>query len=155
MNRFREFLRRLRSAEQVLLVRPAKLLSAIRIDLWLLPFKVLQRVISKLIKRAAVSSLKRKVSVERVWRCRPQPAMCRTATCLTRALAAQVLLALDGTQASVQISVTKGNDGVFDARAWLEAEGKILLGGSDSNQRYARLLVLGRGRRRRLRKILI
>ena len=145
MIRFRRFLR-LRSVEQVLLVRAATLLSAIRIGLWLLPFKVLQRVISKLIKGAAVSSIKRNVPVGHgVWAVETAARYVPHATCLTRALAAQVLLALDGTPASVHIGVAKGKDGVLEAHAWLEAEGKILLGGSDSNQRYARLLVLGCG----------
>jgi hypothetical protein len=142
MNRFRKFLR-LRLAEQVLLIRAVTLLSVIRIGLELLPFKMLKGLLSKLIKAAAVSSSKRDLLTERtVWAVQAATRYVPRATCLTQALATQVLLGFDGIPASVQIGVAKGTGGVLEAHAWLDADGRILLGGSDSNQKYARLLAL-------------
>lgn len=53
------------------------------------------------------------------------------ATCLTQALALQALLAREGRPAELQIGVAKAADGAFEAHAWLESEGRVVIGGGD------------------------
>jgi hypothetical protein len=109
-------------------------------------FQRLQRVISKLIKGAAVSSINK----EGFRRTRSLGGADRSPLCAARHLpypgTSRPGSACIGWNSGIRSDwVAKGKDGVFEAHAWLEAEGKILLGGSDSNQRYTRLLALDRG----------
>jgi hypothetical protein len=62
-------------------------------------------------------------------------------TCLTQALAAHVLLARRGYPALLRLGVAKGEREQFQAHAWVESEGKIMIGGSEL-ERYTPLAVL-------------
>ncbi|MDD1778828.1 MAG: lasso peptide biosynthesis B2 protein [Candidatus Helarchaeota archaeon] len=53
------------------------------------------------------------------------------ATCLVQALATQVLLAGEGISSVLHIGVMKGKNSSFEAHAWVESEGRIIIGGSD------------------------
>lgn len=59
--------------------------------------------------------------------------------CLTQAMAAEWLLARRGLVTHLQIGVAKGEDGRLQAHAWLEQDGRILIGGSDSPQQFTPL----------------
>jgi hypothetical protein len=54
-------------------------------------------------------------------------------TCLTEALTAQHLVRRRGGDAELRLGVTRGSDGTmpetFMAHAWLEAAGRIIIGG--------------------------
>src|SRR5438309_451978 len=53
-------------------------------------------------------------------------------TCLTQALAAQVLLARRGYSAHLHIGVAKeGAEAKLKAHAWVESDGKVLIGSSE------------------------
>ena len=141
MNRLRKFLR-LPVPEQILLVRAFVLLGVVRVGLWLLPFKTLQRLLSQLVQTRARSWNKGRFRTERgIWAVQVASRYALRTTCLTRALAAQVLLGFDGITASVRIGVAKEKVGELEAHAWLERDGKILMGGSEADYRYVRLLV--------------
>jgi hypothetical protein len=58
------------------------------------------------------------------------------ASCLTQALAARKLLGEYGQTAELKIGVTK-SDGDFEAHAWLEIDGRIVLGKQRMHSRYA------------------
>ncbi|MCA0302737.1 MAG: lasso peptide biosynthesis B2 protein [Proteobacteria bacterium] len=76
--------------------------------------------------------------VERiVWAGRAAARRTPFATCLSSALALQRLLAAHGHDSELHIGVA-GDDGVFAAHAWLEREGRILIG-EDDRARYTRL----------------
>jgi len=62
-------------------------------------------------------------------------------TCLAQALAAQLLLRQAGHQARLHIGVNYGIGGRLEAHAWVESQGRILIGGVDTN-RYTHLLAL-------------
>jgi len=82
----------------------------------------------------------RELPVERrIWAVRTASRCFPPASCLTQALAAQVLLASAGIGACVQIGVSKVKSEALEAHAWLEKDGEILLGGSEADKRYARL----------------
>lgn len=53
------------------------------------------------------------------------------ATCLTRALALQYLLARAGINSLVRVGVAGHHDGSFEAHAWLVANDRVLIGGDD------------------------
>jgi hypothetical protein len=65
------------------------------------------------------------------------------ATCLARALAAEVLLQPsehDAQSQRIVIGVTSPRAGVLRSHAWLERDGRILTGGADSPRLYERLV---------------
>lgn len=60
--------------------------------------------------------------------------------CLTQALVTQFFLWRRGDDStSMHIGVTKGDDGGLLAHAWVEHEGRVIIGGTGSPERYARL----------------
>jgi len=65
-------------------------------------------------------------AVEMASRCTPG-----AKSCLTQALAAQVLLDRRGYPALLHIGVAKGEQGRFQAHAWLESKGTVVIGGSE------------------------
>ena len=54
-----------------------------------------------------------------------------TGTCLVQALALQVLLEREGFPASLCIGVARGQRGQLEGHAWVESQGRILIGGSE------------------------
>jgi hypothetical protein len=62
-------------------------------------------------------------------------------SCLTQALGAQVLLARHGYPALIHIGVTRREQGQFQAHAWVESEGRVIIGGTGL-ERFATLAVL-------------
>lgn len=76
--------------------------------------------------------------VERiVWAGRAAARRTPFATCLSSALALQRLLAANGHDSELHIGVA-GDGGAFAAHAWLERDGRILIG-EDDRARYTRL----------------
>ena len=60
--------------------------------------------------------------------------------CLTQALVTQFFLWRRGDDSTtMHIGVTKGEDGGLLAHAWLENEGRVIIGGTGSPERYKRL----------------
>lgn len=65
------------------------------------------------------------------------------ASCLTQAVAAQLLLARLGYQSDMRIGVQQDATGQIRAHAWLLSEGKVILGGQPAElQMYAPLVDL-------------
>lgn len=58
------------------------------------------------------------------------------ASCLTQALAAKTLLDRHGFQSVLKIGAAR-NDGKFEAHAWIEIDGRIVLGKQPFHSRYA------------------
>lgn len=140
MDRLRKFFG-LPAPERLLLVRAFTLLAAVRIALWLLPFKVLRWMLSKLAQAHTRYPSECHFPSERgVWALQAASRYVPRATCLTQALAGQVLLGFNGTSTSVRIGVAKRRTRDLEAHAWLESQGTILIGGADADQRYACLL---------------
>lgn len=66
------------------------------------------------------------------------------ATCLTQALALQALLKLCGKTAELRLGVSQDFVGTFDAHAWLELDGEILIGNKPGLGNYSVLPQLTR-----------
>jgi len=147
MDHLRKFCR-LPAAERFFLVRAIALLAAVRIALWVLPFKMLQQISAKVARTCSASQKRSEFSKERgVWAIQVASRYVPRTTCLTQALAAQVLLGFGGIPASVRIGVAKPTASDFEAHAWVESDGKILMGVAEADQRYTRLLSFGAGER--------
>jgi Transglutaminase-like superfamily len=134
---------RLPTSERWLLARAALLLGAIRVGLWLLPFRTLR----SLLDRATVFYRVRETDYQStdlvVWAVEVAAKhMPGFDTCLTRALAAQVLLSRRGHPAVLRIGVVKSAVGKFEAHAWVESDGRVVIGGHEL-ERYTPLAALG------------
>lgn len=119
--------------DRSLLARTALLLWLVRIGLWVLPFEKLRRLLFRN-RRAASPEWVEDISDAQIVRC--VKAMSRyvpAATCLTKALVTMVLLEQVGRPASLRIGVTKSQFGSLEAHAWVESDGKVLIGGSHAD----------------------
>jgi Transglutaminase-like superfamily len=126
-------------AERKLLMVAAILLCAVRLGLWCLPFRTLRRLLSGMMhprkgilhaNQCPADQIARAVAVASWYL--PQ------ATCLTQALSAHVLLVRRGFPALLHVGVSKDEGGRFIAHAWVECQGRTVIGGSARDD-YTRL----------------
>jgi hypothetical protein len=131
MKRFRKFLR-LSSTQRRLLLAGALVVVCVRSLLWLLPFKHLVWLVERTALRSARVA-PRRVEEDRngniAWAATTAARYVPRATCLTQALAAQWLFAWFGHPTMLRIGVAKGYDKALNAHAWLESEGRVVVGG--------------------------
>jgi hypothetical protein len=133
---FRRF-RRQSPARRRLLLRAVWTLLYVRAALWVVPSRVVLRRINAMVpdegsaQSGAGSDGVRKVilAVESAGRRLPW-----ASTCLTQALAAQALLARAGYRSTLKIGVARGAEGAFKAHAWLEHQGRVVIGDLDLGQ---------------------
>jgi len=144
MKRLRKFLD-LPPTERRLLVRATLLLGAIRLGLGLLPFQTFRRLLTH-VTYAPIGLLNaERPSADRVaWAVTVAGRyMLGARACLTKALAVQVLLARHGQQAHLRLGVVRGEEGCLEAHAWVESDGRVVIGGSESElERYTPLTAL-------------
>jgi len=139
MKRIRKFFN-LSSTEQRLLIRAWILLGVTRLGLELFPFSTLRKFLD--ILRPKLGSFKKEFSEEQlVWSVTVVSRYIPKATCLAQALTSQFLLQQAGRQACLHIGVEEAEEGGIKAHAWVESQGRILIGGFDIN-RYTHLLAL-------------
>lgn len=129
MRQMREFLR-LPTSQRSLLMQASVLVSAIRIGLWLLPFRIVRGTIHQIAPVPEVDHSNGRVADQVTWAVRVASRYFPRATCLTQALATQVLLHRRGYPTSLRIGVTKEANGKLAAHAWVECQGRIVIGGS-------------------------
>jgi len=124
--------------DKCIVVKSFSLLWVIRIMLWILPFSVIQRIISRF---TAVSGESHSIPLEKLtWAVAVMSRYVPKATCLTRALTAQILLAGQNYPSNIKIGVSKSS-GEFEAHAWLESGNMIVLG--ESEVEYTPILNIG------------
>ena len=139
MSRIHKFLN-LSSSERRLLIKTWILLGVIRLGLELVPFSTLRELLFKL--TFLFRGLGKDFSGEYlVWSVAVVSPYVPKTTCLAQALTAQFLLQRAGHQARLHIGVNYGIGGRLEAHAWVESQGRILIGGFDLN-RYTHLLAL-------------
>jgi hypothetical protein len=120
-----------------LILEALPLVVAIRLALWVFPSPSLLRFVSRRVERSGRSGRTKSAQpVERLaWAVRVVSRRVPHATCLTQALAAQLLLARYGCASSLQLGVRYDEDERFDAHAWVVVEGAVIIGG-DGLDRY-------------------
>jgi hypothetical protein len=105
------------------------LVSAIRLGLCLLPFRVLQRFAQR---ERAKSSAEHSAG-QCVWAVRAVSRYVPCASCLTQALAGQALLTNFGHQSHIEIGVRKDEQTRFLAHAWLVCGDQIVIGRTEAD----------------------
>lgn len=144
MNRLNKLVR-LPSTDRSLLIKSGLLVGAIRLGLRLLPFQTVRRLIAQLAMRPSGFQGKDHTSIDQaVWAVRVVSRYVPDATCLTQALATQVLLNRQGYHTDLQIGVARSATGQFQAHAWVEKNGVVVIGGPVHHlQRYTPLPAFG------------
>ena len=139
--RIRQFVE-LTSRERSLLWRAAALVAAVRLGLWLMPFRALCTLLRRLARRRLSPEFS-SVPVRRLaWAVQAVSRRVPDASCLTQALALQCLLARAGHESSIHIGVAKDAGRSFESHAWVECRGEILAGDNGALERYTPILVL-------------
>lgn len=130
---------RLPVRDQRLLLSTLLLQGAIALGLRLLPFRMLKKALAKVAVRSNRANNVPQ-SLERIlWALsvinRHTPL---SGSCLIRALTVQVLFRKNGRPADLHIGVARNPHGQLEAHAWLECQGRIVLGQGELS-RYTRL----------------
>ncbi|HEY7233324.1 MAG TPA: lasso peptide biosynthesis B2 protein [Gemmatimonadaceae bacterium] len=122
---------RLTSGEWAALLTAAPLVAATRIGLWLLPGRVTIRLVERLGRPSRVAPSPRSPRAATiVWAVEAVGRRIPRATCLTQAIAGKLMLDAAGEQAELCLGVARAEDGALRAHAWLERDGRALLGGA-------------------------
>lgn len=117
----------------VLAIQALSVLLIVRLGLWVLPPRlVLQRVDRLLASSDSLTYRKGGFAPRQIARAvtivsRRVP----RASCLTQALAGQILLARHGHRSRLRIGVARGPRGEFQAHAWVETDAGPVLGGGE------------------------
>lgn len=115
--------------------------AGVRLALWLMPFRTVRRLVTRAAARPRTA---RTCGPDRIaWAVRGASRYVPRATCLTQALAAEWLLARNGHPARLHIGVARDRHGEFAAHAWIECDGRVLVGAA-GRSRYKPLLVMDR-----------
>lgn len=105
--------------ERRLIAEAILVVAATRIALWILPFGVVHRYATRAPRRPrSLDAKKIAATVAKV---------ARRASCLTRVLAASIVLARHGHASTARIGIRDTGTGV-EAHAWLEHNGRPILG---------------------------
>lgn len=138
MTKMLNFLK-LNNSEKIILVKALLFLWIVRIMLSTLPFNFIHGIMKKFTK--IQKNNKSQFSKEKlIWTINVMSTFTPNASCLTRALSAQILLANYNYPSNIKIGVSK-NEGEFEAHAWLESDEKIILG--KSHIEYVPILKMG------------
>lgn len=139
MKRIHKFLQ-LSLPDQLLLIKAILLLAIVTLGLRTLPWLTLQRRLLKLANRRSRFAPARRPSAQRIaWAIQVASRYVPKATCLPRALAAQLLLIQSAYPADLQIGVVRNDDGKFEAHAWVTGESGIVIGGVYDLERFVPL----------------
>ena len=142
MGRLAKFFK-LPGRDRWLLVRALLLVALVRLGLWVLPFNRVQRLTERLRKRG---TRRVPISTDRIiWAVRTSSRSIPGASCLTQALATEVMLSRQGTPSQIRIGVAKNEDGKLEAHAWVESRGEVLIGGLPDLARYTPLTGANQG----------
>jgi hypothetical protein len=139
MGNLRKFLF-LRPSERRLLLTSTLLLCAVRLGLSLLPLPRLRRLLARLRPTKSIPTEGHSAHPEKItWAVAVASRYVPAATCLTQALAGQILLAQHGEPALLHIGVAKNERGKLEAHAWVESRGRIVIGALPELVRYTPL----------------
>lgn len=110
----------------------------IRLCLWILPYRLLVKWLSVL---GSSKDLNRSNDWNLIKEVSSSVRICAKyvpfASCLTQALATQTLLRLRKQNSILKLGVDKDENGKLIAHAWVEIDGKIIIGGLSDINRYS------------------
>lgn len=138
MKRLGKFFRR-PPAERRLFLTASLLLAVVRLSLWLRGYPATARLLARLEKPGRGAA----ATAEQIrWAVATAAAYVPGGTCLVQAMAGSLLCRRAGIAADVCIGVGHDPERGFEAHAWLESDGRILLG-EDESERFTPLTTLG------------
>jgi hypothetical protein len=147
LNRKWQTMRGLLPSERRLAFRALGTVAVIRLALWVLPFRRIRQTLEARSPRENGPDTLQPTAAQIAWAVKLASRYVPRATCLTQALAAEILLQRAGIESAVHIGVSL-DDGTgesrksFGAHAWVEQQGSVLLGGAEVSARYTRILTL-------------
>lgn len=118
-------------AKRELLIKALLLEGAVRTGLWLLPFPHLQKLVLRLAEKPADDRANIVSADDLAWAISTASRFVPKATCLTQAMAAKILFGTYGYESLLKIGVARGEDGRMRAHAWLEIQGRAVVGGPE------------------------
>ncbi len=128
MSRVHKIMRLARS-DRRLLLETTFLVWAVRLGLWLLPFRSLASLLRRLVPATQEHVDQSQDFIERASQAvRMTSRLVPKATCLTQALATQVLVSRHGYDACLHIGVAKNGDERLEAHAWVVSNGRVVIG---------------------------
>lgn len=131
MERLRKFLE-LAPADRELLIRAWLWLAVIRLWFWLLPFSGQRGLLIRFSQAPAEGRQADTFLPERAGRAvAVASGYVPKTTCLIQALAAQALLKRGGFSAHLRLGVGRDAQGQFQAHAWVENNGRVIIGDSE------------------------
>jgi hypothetical protein len=124
----------LRPKQMLLLATATVLVGATRVALLVLPVRRVRRIVHGLVGRRAGLRPEKRASLEELIRFVTLASQCSPvgSTCLAVALVAQSLLMRHGYESRFCIGVRRSEDRAFAAHAWLERDGRVIVGGPPS-----------------------
>jgi hypothetical protein len=142
-------MRGLSAQERRLALRTIGLMAGVRIALWIAPFRWIRKR-AELAGGSASGTVDGITAKQVAWAVRLASRYIPAASCLTQALTAQWLLNRAGIENQIHIGVALGNGreatgrGGFEAHAWVQHDGAVLVGGADESSRYSPILTIGK-----------
>ena len=122
---------------QLLLIKAGVLLTLIVLGLGLLPYKTVLAKINRITPRRSGASRKNKCPEKQInWAVSKMGRYIPNAKCLAMALTVKVLYAREGYPAELRIGVDKIGDKQIKAHAWVESQGKIVIGNLHDLSRF-------------------
>lgn len=128
----RQFLA-LPAGQRRLLIVALILVAQVRAVLCMLPSRLSVRLVRRLTQFGSAAPRGGRPSTERVaWAVIAASRLVPRATCLTQAISGQLLLRYYGYAAKLCLGVSRAEPGRFLAHAWIEHDGRVVLGGAES-----------------------
>jgi hypothetical protein len=117
--------------EYALVLLAIPLIVTVRVALWLLPSSVIVRCVRRISVDTGVERPSPRFHLTTiVWAVESVSARIPRATCLTQAISAKLLLRWSGLRSELCLGVACSPEGALRAHAWLEREGRTILGGT-------------------------
>jgi hypothetical protein len=135
---------RLSSRELAAFLTALPLVGATRAALWILPSGTIVRRVSRLSRGVTVADRETWDPELITWAVRAASRLVPMATCLTQAVAAQLLLVRSGHASEICVGVARDAAEAFRAHAWVELQGRVVLG-AEGVTAFSRLPSFGGG----------
>ncbi|MBE9041279.1 lasso peptide biosynthesis B2 protein [Oscillatoriales cyanobacterium LEGE 11467] len=124
--------------DRQLLVRTFALLGLVRLGLWLLPFLTLQGLLDRISRPSPSFEKTNPRELDKiVWAVNQSSRYTPGgAKCLARALTTGTIMRRHGYSPQLKIGVAKGDRGQFEAHAWIEDRGRVVVGRLNDLSRF-------------------
>ena len=124
-------LRQMSARDYALVLLTIPLVVTVRVALWILPSFIIVRFVRHISVDANDERSSPRIDLTTIiWAVEAVSARVPHATCLTQAICAKLLLRWSGLRSDLCLGVACSVNGALRAHAWLEREGRTILGGA-------------------------